>query len=137
MQIGSKLLTCPNCGAEWPSPTATVCQVCHYAATEVIPARTATTAPRSAVELHTALDDLLNRARRGGLSPETILQVLQDELAFAADLAQPERRHLVQILDLGPQELGLRESLGGNRRTTLPARPVVAQTIAPAPARRL
>jgi len=135
MHIGSQALTCPNCGAEWPSPTATVCQVCHYAATEVIPARAP--APRSAVELHAALDDLLNRARRGGLSPETILQVLQDELAFAADLAQPERRHLVQILDLGPQELGLREPLAGHRRATLPARPVVAQTTAPAPARRL
>jgi hypothetical protein len=87
--------------------------------------------------LHAALDDLLNHARRGGLSPETILQVLQDELAFAADLARPERRHLVQILDLGPQELGLREPLGGNRRAMLPARPVVAQTTASAPARRL
>lgn len=135
MQVGSKLLTCPNCGAEWPSPTATVCHVCHYAPTEVLTARSSV--PRSVAELHTALNDLLNHARRGGLSPESILQVLQDELAFAADLAQPERRHLVQILDLGPQELGLREPLTGNRRTTLPARPVVAQTTAPAPARRL
>lgn len=135
MQIGSTLLTCPNCGAEWASPTATVCHVCHYAPAEVLTARPV--APRSAAELHAALDELLNRARRNGLSAETILKVLQDELAFAADLLEPGRRHLVQILDLGPQEVGLREPLVGNRRATLPARPVVTQTRAPAPARRL
>ncbi len=135
MQIGSTLMTCPNCGAEWSSPALATCRVCHYAPAEVAAGRAA--APRSAVDLHTALDDLLSRARRSGLSAETILQVLQDELAFAADLAQPDRRHLVQILDLGPQELGLREPSAANRRATLPARPVVAQTMAPAPAKRL
>lgn len=116
-------VNCPNCGAARAELSSEVCQVCYYPVEAPAPARAAH--PRTPSDLRTGIDDLLTRARAGGVDHEAILSVLRDELAFAAELARPDRRHSVQVIDIGPHELGLREPLSGDRRASRPPRPTV------------
>lgn len=116
-------VSCPNCGAALAELSNDACQVCYYPVEAPAPSRAAQ--PRTPSDLRAGIDDLLTRARASGLDHEAILRVLHDELAFAAELARPDRRHSVQVIDIGPRELGLREPLSSDRRASRPPRPAV------------
>lgn len=99
-------LHCLNCGHVWrpedsPAGMAAICPVCQF---RVADPGAADVSPVSAGELETRLSTLVEAAFAGGVAPDTIVQVLQGELEFAAELAHTGRRMYVQIIDLGPQE---------------------------------
>ncbi|HWQ12138.1 MAG TPA: hypothetical protein VNL77_05025 [Roseiflexaceae bacterium] len=50
------------------------------------------------------LDALVASARASGLESAAIVQVLRDELAFAAEMGRAGHRFSVQLIDLGPSE---------------------------------
>lgn len=107
-------LKCPNCGHEFTvSPTSTMntevrkpryaCPVCQYSITDPTSVDLAP-APNIA-DIQTQLDQLLRSARASGVQPAEIVELLRAELQFEAELAQAGRRVVVQVIDLGPQEL--------------------------------
>lgn len=123
-------LNCPNCGTKFnEAATATsssrvatnwevstmICAVCHYDLTET--ATKELTQPQSSAELENLVHDLLLGARTSGVDPAEIVQVLRDELEFAAELAGTGRRFSVQVIDLGPEEQsgGIQLALNNNR----------------------
>lgn len=108
-----RIIHCPNCGTEFsPSPFSEErhdqaklgyeCPVCHFyvSATPTLQRRT----HLSLDELETELSTLFTDAFTSGLSPDMVVNVLRNELAFAAELAHPGRRLSIQIIDLGPEE---------------------------------
>jgi hypothetical protein len=106
------IVRCTNCGTEWAlearsihlggaSVSEPTCPVCH------LPLSTGETSPLrlvSADDLETQLRALMSSARASGLDTEVIVQVLRDELEFAAEMGHAGRRFSVQLIDLGPQE---------------------------------
>ncbi len=82
-----------------------ICPVCdfHVTTNAVVPADVELTVD----ELQARLVSLLTSARTSGVSPQEIVGILRDELAFEAELDAPGRRMLVQIIDLGQFEPAL------------------------------
>lgn len=106
-QTEHDMLRCPHCGAEWrPTTPATgeaiSCPVClrHFEAPGVLETRK----PFSVRDFAEQISALINRARTEGLSSDVITDVLRDELAYNAELANPSHAFHVQIVDLGPAE---------------------------------
>jgi hypothetical protein len=99
-------VVCDNCGTSlsFPDDTTVVvtCPICQLpyqsGAVQGAPLLTMDT-----FELQ--LGALLTQARRDGLPPDEIMRVLREELAFTAELAHSGHHFLVQLVDLGPQEL--------------------------------
>jgi hypothetical protein len=58
----------------------------------------------TADDLAQRLGALMADARAAAIDDETIVQVLSDELEFAAELAHAGRNMCVQVIDLGPLE---------------------------------
>lgn len=110
-EIGS-VLHCPNCGVNFTSTdtsetsalgtTGCRCPVCHLRFTPA----TSENHPglASAEDFESCLSSLVELARTSGLGGDEILQVLRDELAFTAELANRGRHVCVQVIDLGPQD---------------------------------
>ncbi len=109
---------CPNCGTEWtPEPQLSsgdnlntqeyICPVCQF---HLMQHLSPTEEPQalSTDELQARLIALMTDARASGVSPQEIVGILSDELAFEAELTAPGRRMLVQIMDLGQFEPALR-----------------------------
>jgi DNA-directed RNA polymerase subunit RPC12/RpoP len=104
-------LRCPNCGTQWRPTTLTTggeisCPVClHRFETPDVQERRTSFSVRDFAEQISAL---INRARIEGLSSDVITDVLRDELAYNAELANPSHTFHVQIVDLGPAEGAIR-----------------------------
>lgn len=118
-------LHCLNCGHVWrpdesPAGTTATCPVCQFRVADPV----ADIPPVSADELETRLSTLVEAAFAGGVAPDAIVQVLQDELEFAAELAHSGRRMYVQIIDLGPQERAEITRPAPDRSTVLRSRAV-------------
>jgi hypothetical protein len=104
----SIVLHCANCGYEWTqaAPSSSTlqiyaCPVCEYPVSlEAAPAGASFTAD----DLAQRLGALMAEARVVGIDDETIVQILSDELEFAAEIANAGRNMCVQIIDLGPLE---------------------------------
>lgn len=102
---GRLILRCVNCGSPLGTPPEDAvsirCPVCQFDnpvfAAARGPALTADMLARS-------VGELVARARNSGVSAEVIVDMLRDELQFAAELAHAGRQLHVQILDLGPAE---------------------------------
>jgi hypothetical protein len=100
----SSSLGCANCGTRLDPPAqgelGVTCPVCNFfnafSPTYIEPHLT-----REALE--TQLGELVSLARASDLSADVIVQVLRDELEFAAELANRGRDLCVQIVDLGPR----------------------------------
>ncbi len=124
-------LNCPNCGTKFNEAanatssssvatnreiSAIICAVCHYDLTEAA-TKELTQPPQSSAELENLVHDLLLGARTNGVDPAEIVQVLRDELEFAAELAGTGRRFSVQVIDLGSEEQsgGIQLALRNNR----------------------
>ena len=110
------MLRCGNCGTEWvPNDPleyskdreawTSLCPVCQFQVTADSPTAKR---PFTLSELETRLSALLTDARRSGVPPSQTVELLNRELAFAAELAHPGRRILVHIIDMGPQEIDQR-----------------------------
>lgn len=115
---------CTNCGTVW-TPTEQrfeqACPVCGMVAS------TGEAAPQgvsSAGDLASQLSSLISSARLSGLEDETIVQVLRDELEFAAEMAHAGRHFCVQLIDLGPQESDILQRPVRDRREVLQTRSV-------------
>jgi hypothetical protein len=97
-------LRCANCGTPLDPPargeSGVTCPVCQlFNVTSAAPA-----APRLTLEaFEEQLSELVAHARTSGISPDTIVHLLRDELEFAAELASGGRDLCVQIIDLGPR----------------------------------
>ncbi len=110
-QTEHEMLRCPHCGAEW-RPTTPVtgreisCPVClhRFEAPDVLEERHSF----SVRDFAEQISALINRARTEGLSSDVITNVLRDELAYNAELANPSHTFHVQIVDLGPAEGAIR-----------------------------
>lgn len=106
-QTEREMLQCPNCGAEW-RPTTPVtgtdisCPVCLHRLK--VPDTLETRTSFSVRDFAEQISALINRARTEGLSSDVITNVLRDELAYNAELANPSHTFHVQIVDLGPTE---------------------------------
>jgi len=127
-----RVVQCSNCGTKWTpaarsldqggaSASAAVCPVCQ------LPLPTGETV----VKRSTSVDDLSNQlgaliasARASGLDAAIIVQVLRDELEFAAEMAQAGRHFCVQLIDLGPQESNILQRPARDRREILQTRSV-------------
>lgn len=121
-------LSCPNCGTKFnqvanaSSRAATngqtqpmICKVCHFDLAGTVSKELAQ--PQSSAELENLVHDLLIGARTRGVNTAEIVQVLREELEFAAELAGTGRRFSVQIIDLGPEEQSgaMLQTLNNNR----------------------
>lgn len=97
-------LRCANCGTlldpSGQSSFGVTCPVCQFLNT-FSPSPVEAKLTREALE--TQLGDLVTLARASGLTADSIVQVLRDELEFAAELANHGRDLCVQIVDLGPR----------------------------------
>jgi len=133
-EVHTKKLRCNNCGYEFiptdalnsqfeNSAAAYNCPVCHFGpvviSTEPLQqaARQAVQKPMSATDLENQLKTLINKARTSGLASEAIVDVLRSELEFEAELGQG-RRLLVQIIDLGFQDIAISQTPFRNNRQT-------------------
>jgi hypothetical protein len=130
--LQQRSVRCTNCGTEWtPAPRvldqggastgADACPVCH------LPLSTSDTAPTDAVsvdDLANQLGEFIAEARASGLDADAIVQVLRDELEFAAEMAHTGRRFFVQLIDLGPQESTIVQRPVRDRREMLQSRSV-------------
>jgi hypothetical protein len=105
------VLRCDNCGYAWTPAGETgvshitlayVCPVCQYP----VSAESASAIESSLTpdELAERLSALINEARTAQVDPEAIVQILKDELEFAAEISHAGRNIYVQIIDLGPSE---------------------------------
>ena len=110
------ILRCVNCGTEFKpagplefrgdrASWAYACPVCQFLVQAPRPEKVRRRL--SAGELEIRLSALLADARASGVTPDDIERVLRAELEFVAELANPGRRLLVNIIDLGPQEVEL------------------------------
>jgi hypothetical protein len=96
---------CTNCGTDWSDELGALqkareyCPVCHFQLT-------AAPAPESAAEDDFAgqLRALIERSLTTGTALDSVGEALREELAFIAALARPDRRHYVQVIDIGPSE---------------------------------
>jgi len=98
------LLRCANCGTPLEPPDAgapgVTCPVCQF----FNPLRTCSPSPDLTIAtFEMRLSDLVSQARASDLSLDSIVEVLRDELEFAAELASGGRDLYVQIIDLGPR----------------------------------
>ena len=128
--LQKRVVQCSNCGTEWnPAPRsldqggapagADVCPVCQ------LPVSTSETAPQRLIsvnDLSVQLGALIAGARASGLAPDSIVQVLRDELEFAAEMAHVGRNFCVQLIDLGPQESNILQRPARDRREILQSR---------------
>jgi phage FluMu protein Com len=97
-------LCCANCGTQLEAPAqgalGVTCPVCHFFNT-FSPGYSEPKLTREVFEAR--LGELVATARVGTLSADVIVEVLRDELEFAAELANRGRDLCVQIVDLGPR----------------------------------
>jgi hypothetical protein len=110
--VGPQITRCTNCGTQWNEATDNLqkeyeyCPVCNLRLTaepheqDVVVSSNIDMAGDFAGQLR----NLIQEARTAGLSEERISEALRDELAFVAELARPDRRHYVQVIDIGPSE---------------------------------
>jgi phage FluMu protein Com len=100
----SSPLRCANCGTlldlTGKSTLGVTCPVCQYF-NSFSPSACKPNLTRELLEAQ--LGDLVALARASGLTPDIVVQVLRDELEFAAELANHGRDLCVQIVDLGPR----------------------------------
>jgi hypothetical protein len=105
----SVVLHCINCGYEWAQgipggsrARTYACPVCEFPVS--LQVASVAGAPLTIDELEQRLSALMAEARDAGVEDETIMQLLSDELEFAAELAHAGRNMCVQVIDLGPIE---------------------------------
>jgi hypothetical protein len=103
------VLHCVNCGYEWAQTAPAgllarsyACPVCEFPVS--LQAAPASDAPLTIDGLAQRLGALMAEARDAGIEDDMIVQLLSDELEFAAELAHAGRNMCVQIIDLGPLE---------------------------------
>lgn len=100
----SSFLSCANCGTRLDIPMqgalGVTCPVCHFFNAF---SPTYIEAHLTRESLETQLGELVGLARASNIAPDVIVQVLRDELEFAAELANRGRDLCVQIVDLGPR----------------------------------
>ncbi|NTW00963.1 MAG: hypothetical protein HGA19_06575 [Oscillochloris sp.] len=97
-------LHCANCGTILEMPhedtLGITCPVCQF----FNPLTVSSMEPSLTLEtFETMLGDLVTQARASEISLSDIVNVLRDELEFAAELANDGRDLYVQIMDLGPR----------------------------------
>ena len=122
-------LRCVNCGTplaidDFPefydeSGPARFCPVCRFRLTP-----TEARPSLSLADLESQISATVGDARSSGLPLDEIVQVLRDELAFAAEMANAGRHVRVQIIDLGPQDIGSIMASEPDRRESLLSRGV-------------
>lgn len=116
-------LRCANCGTLLDpfgqSSLGVTCPVCQFLNT-FSPSQSQPSLTRELFEAQ--LGDLVALARASGLAPDTVVQVLRDELEFAAELANHGRDLCVQIVDLGPQVREPARRTGGDNSVLLRGR---------------
>lgn len=125
-----RAVRCTNCGTKWTpaeralgaagsSPAAAVCPVCRMA----MPAGDVTLKrPMTAGDLAAQIGALITSARASNLDSAVIVQILRDELEFAAEMGQAGRHFCVQLIDLGPKEGDILQRPVRDRRALLQTR---------------
>lgn len=120
--VPDTMVHCPNCGTDYTpqlrelEAATAICPVCNYV---LLPAAREGMAPEEGEQEFSAirtisddferkLSDFIQQAYAGGTSFERISTALRDELAFVAELSNPGRRHVVQVIDLGPEDQSTR-----------------------------
>lgn len=109
----NRVLHCDNCGTDFkPSQPLELhdsnntwgypCPVCQFQVTARKPGKARQVL--AAGDFETQLSQFLADARRRGVALEEIVRVLRDELEFAMELANPGRRMVLSVIDLGEQE---------------------------------
>jgi hypothetical protein len=102
--MDQRVRSCTNCGTEWNDEIGGLqrarefCPVCHLRLTG-----SSDTTP-SNDDFTSQLRRLIEDARADGIGVERLEAILRDELAFVAELAHPDRRYYVQVIDIGPSE---------------------------------
>ncbi len=128
-ESGIKSIKCDDCGYEFSESSSSILEFANSAASYCCPkcnfsgAATAVATPQeafSAANLGELLKTLLDKARVNGLSSTAIVAVLRAELEFAAELEQAGRRMLVQIIDLGFEELAYTATIPYHSSRELP-----------------
>ena len=101
------VLHCVNCGHEWAEaspggtpPQTYACPICQYPVSAGVAPGAGGMA--TADDLAQRLSALMAEAREAGIDDDLVVQVLSDELEFAAELAHAGRNMCVQVIDLGP-----------------------------------
>ncbi len=118
--IPNTMVHCPNCGTDYTpqlrdiESTTAICPVCKYALAltthmGVEPQQHELMSIAIGAEPETnnferRLSSFVQQAHTGGMSFEDISTALRDELAFVATLSNPGHRHVIQIIDLGPED---------------------------------
>lgn len=119
----SSSLYCANCGSHLEQPAqgalGVTCPVCHFF-NAFSPVYVEAYLTRETLE--TQLGELVSLARTSDLSADVIVQVLRDELEFAAELANRGRDLCVQIVDLGPRVGEPVRRINGDNSTLLRGR---------------
>lgn len=132
--VPNTMVHCPNCGTDYTpqlrdlQAATAICPVCNYV---LVPAVSQGMAPENrelvlnktegmaSEDFERRLSDFVQQAYTGGLSFERISTALRDELAFVAELSNPGRRHVVQIIDLGPEDQSARSMSPAEARQVL------------------
>lgn len=110
------MLSCENCGTTWTPQGAGmfgtttgrefICPVCQYV---VGSEPMAGSSIQSLDELESQLDALVRRAWASGLDSAKIVDVLRQELLFAAETHNAGHMYAVQVIDLGFKDGELRQ----------------------------
>lgn len=122
------MLFCSNCGSKFEAAKSPrveigrlgkeyVCPVCEFspvfARNGVAPGLT------ELVDFERAIRQMLIKAREGGLTNSEIIEVLKNELEFAAETGESGHSFLVQLIDLGAPEKSNNPALIPESRVTL------------------
>ena len=120
-------LFCPNCGSKFEeaeSPRVAignlgkeyVCPVCEFS--PVFARKGLVPGPTELVDFEQSIRQLLIKARAGGLANNDIIEVLKNELEFAAETSETGHSFLVQLIDLGsPEKTGNPDPIPERRDT--------------------
>ncbi len=106
-------LFCSNCGSKFEASETSrvaigklgkeyVCPVCEFS--PVFARNGLAPRPTELVDFEQSVRQILIRARAGGLANSEIIDVLKNELEFAAETGESGHSFLVQLIDLGSPE---------------------------------
>lgn len=113
MEKNLLMLFCPNCGSKFEaasSPRVSIgklgieysCPICEYSS--VFAQKGLVAGPTELIDFEQSIRQLLIKARDGGLANGDIIEVLKNELEFAAETGETGHAFLVQLIDLGSPE---------------------------------